>query len=246
MANFQTHLNGGILVSGGAVLTLHGLGGAPEGLTLVLFALGVIGSLLPDIDADSSAPVRAFFGVLGAALAFAWTLPLAGGRPPLELAAIWVGLFLAVRFLLGAVFARFTVHRGIWHSWLAAGFAVLTTANLAHWLLHQSASVAWAAGFMVGVGYLTHLVLDEVFSVDLLSTRVRRSFGTALKPFSLRDPGSSLVMALGVGLLAWFAPAFDLAEPRAPDGIAEWAFRTLDLFGGWTRIGIQTLRAWLG
>jgi len=53
-------------------------------------------------------------------------------------------------------------------------------------------------------------------------------------------------MALGVGLLAWFAPAFDLAEPRAPDGIAEWAFRTLDLFGGWTRIGIQTLRAWLG
>ncbi|MBS1202542.1 MAG: hypothetical protein H6R22_1051, partial [Chromatiaceae bacterium] len=47
MANFQTHLNGGILVSGGAVLTLHGLGGAPEGLTLVLFALGVIGSLLP-------------------------------------------------------------------------------------------------------------------------------------------------------------------------------------------------------
>jgi len=209
MANFQTHLNGGTLVSGGTVLAMHGLGAMPEGLTLVLFALGVMGSLLPDIDADASAPVRAFFGVLGAALAFAWTLPLAGRHSPLELTAIWAGLFVAVRYLLGGVFARFTVHRGIWHSWLAAGFAALATANLAHWLLRQTAAVAWAAGFMVGVGYLAHLVLDEVCSVDLLNTRVRRSFGTALKPFSVKDPGSSLALLAAVVLLVWVAPPAD-------------------------------------
>ena len=206
MANFRTHLNGGILISGAAVLSLHRLGAVPEGLTLVLFGLGVIGSLLPDIDADASAPVRAFFGVLGAALAFAYTLPLAGRHPPLTLAAIWVGLFVSVRFLLGELFARFTVHRGIWHSWLAAGFAALAAVNLAHWLFDLDASAAWASGLMVGIGYLTHLVLDELSSVDLLNTRVRRSFGTALKPFSLKDPLSSLAMLAALAVLAWMAP----------------------------------------
>jgi hypothetical protein len=38
---------------------------------------------------------------------------------------------------------------------------------------------------MVGIGYLTHLVLDEFYSVDLFNRKIKRSFGTALKPFSL-------------------------------------------------------------
>jgi hypothetical protein len=62
---------------------------------------------------------------------------------------------------------------------------------------------------MVGIGYLTHLVLDELYSVDLLNSRVKRSFGTALKPFSLADPRSSFGMLAAVVALAWVAPAFD-------------------------------------
>ena len=56
MADFHTHLNGGIFLSGASVVWLHGVGLVPTGQTLPLFALGVTGSLLPDIDADSSAP----------------------------------------------------------------------------------------------------------------------------------------------------------------------------------------------
>ena len=48
MANFQTHLYGGIVISGGAVLALHGSGLVTEGQTLMLFGLGVVGSLLPE------------------------------------------------------------------------------------------------------------------------------------------------------------------------------------------------------
>lgn len=224
MANFQTHLYGGIVVSGGSVLALHGAGLAMEGQTLTLFGLGVLGSLLPDIDADASPAVRAFFGVLGAVLAFAWTLPLLGRYSPMTLALIWAGSFLAVRVLLCETFARLTIHRGIWHSLLAALFAALAAVNLLHWLLGQAAPVAWVGGLMVGIGYLTHLTLDELFGVDLFGVRTKRSFGTALKPLSLRDPRSSLAMAAAVALLAWLSPpgdwdlglARDLAWPSEP------------------------------
>lgn len=245
MANFETHLYGGVFVSGTAVLALERLALVPEGHTLTFFALGVGGSLLPDIDADASAPVRAFFGILGTVLAFAWTLPLVGQYPPLWLGLFWAGCFLAVRFLLLGAFARFTVHRGIWHSWLAAALAGLATVNLAHRVLGQPPDSAWIAGGLVALGYLTHLVLDEVSSVDLNNARVRRSFGSALKPWSLRDPAASLAMAAAVTLLAWLAPAPD--DLILPDGtrIAAWAEQASQQLGDWSRRGIDALRLWL-
>ena len=209
MANFQTHLYAGVFVTGGAVVGLHGLGLVPPGAALPLLALGVVGSLLPDLDADASAPVRGFFGLLGVAFAFAWTLPLVGERGLLELVALWGGLFLVVRFLLYEVFTRFTVHRGLWHSLLAGVFVSLVTVDLAHWLFGQPPAHAWVAGIMVGIGYLAHLVLDEVSSVDLVNTRVGRSFGTALKPLSLNNLRGSLAMAGGIAALLWIAPVGD-------------------------------------
>jgi hypothetical protein len=225
LASFRTHLYGGVFVSGGAVVVLHELGLLPPGAALPLFALGVAGSLLPDIDADASAPVRAFFGLAGVAFAFAWTLPMVGERPVVELVALWAGLFLVVRFLLYEAFTRFTVHRGLWHSLLAAAFAGLVTVDLAYWILRQPPAHAWIAGLMVGLGYLAHLVLDEVSSVDLLNARVRRSFGTALKPLSLRNLRGSLAMTGAIACLLWIAPLADGggAAPgaSAPAGIPD-------------------------
>jgi hypothetical protein len=209
MANFQTHLNVGIVVSAAATLSLYMAGPVQGAQTMPLFTLGVIGSLLPDIDADSSKPVNALFGVLGAGLAFVMTLPLTGLFLPMELVAIWVGVYLCVRYLFAMMFARFTVHRGIWHSWLGVALVTLGTANLASWLWKQPAEPAWLAGLMVGIGYLTHLVLDEISSVDLFNSSVKRSVGTALKPFSLNSPWSSLAMAGAVAALAWLAPPPD-------------------------------------
>jgi hypothetical protein len=242
MADFQTHLNAGILVSGAATVGLHGLGFGAPGQALTLFALGVTGSLLPDIDADASAPVRATFAVLGAVLAFAWTLPVMGRFLPLESALIWCGLFLAVRSLLQMAFARFTVHRGIWHSWLGIAFATLATVDLAYWLLRESARGAWVAGGMVGLGYFTHLCLDELYSVDLIGTRVSRSFGTALKPFSLSDPLSSLSMAAAVGALAWLAPTTNIVQIHGATGLAAWAGQILARLAEWSDSGVRAMR----
>lgn len=209
MANFQTHLNGGILVSAVATLSLQIADLVQDGQVMVLFILGVVGSLLPDIDSNSSKPVRGFFSVLGVGLAFAMTLPLTARLGPLVLAGLWIGVYLFVRYGLFEIFTRLTVHRGIWHSWLGIAVALLTTTNLAYWIWDQSPEPAWIAGLMVGIGYLTHLVLDELFSVDLVNARLKRSFGTALKPFSSSSPWSSLAMMVVIAILAWLAPSPD-------------------------------------
>ena len=163
----------------------------------------------------------------------------------MELAAIWCGLFLGVRFLLQMAFARFTVHRGIWHSWLGIAFATLATVDLAYWLLREPTQGAWVAGGMVGLGYFTHLCLDELSSVDLMSSRVSRSFGTALKPFVLSDPLSSLSMAAAVGALAWFAPTADFMRVPEISMFRVWAGHVLARLVAWSGLGIEAIRVLL-
>lgn len=251
MANFQTHLNVGILVSAAATLSLHVAGFIEQSQMPVLFALGVAGSLLPDIDLERSRPTGLLFNVLGAVLAFAVTLPLTVRFQPLVLAAIWGTVFLAVRYGVLKIFSSFTVHRGVWHSWLAVAAVSLATTNLAYWFWEHSAEDAWIAGLMVGLGYLTHLVLDEFSSVDLFNAKVKRSFGTALKPISLKYPWSTLAMAVVLaGLIATAPPVetvlerFDLdpqaalagLEIRLRDGL-RWAAGYLNEW--WTQLSRQ-------
>ena len=230
MANFQTHLNGGIFVSAAATLSLHVAGLVEQSQTPALFVLGVAGSLLPDIDLERSRPTGMLFNVLGAVLAFAITLPLTARFQPLVLAAIWSIVFLAVRYGVLRIFSSFTVHRGVWHSWLAIAAMSLATTNLAYWVWEHSAERAWIAGLMVGVGYLTHLVLDELSSVDLFNAKVKRSLGTALKPISLKYPWSTIAMA------AVLAGLISVAPPVA--GV-------LEQFDLDPQVALATLETWL-
>jgi hypothetical protein len=211
MASFVTHLYGAALVSSVAALGLHSAGLAGPQQTQTFFFLGVAGGLLPDIDSDASKPVRGFFSLLAVALAFFVAFALVGRMPLLDVSLIWLATFLSVRFGVFEAFARFTVHRGVWHSWLAAALAALATANAAHHLVGTPAREAWIAGGFVALGYLTHLCLDELASVDLWGHRVRRSFGTALKPCSLAAPGASLAMLAAALALGFTSPSIQPA-----------------------------------
>ena len=224
MASFFGHLYGAAAVSAAAALVVDDLGWAKPDQIVAFFVLGVFGGLLPDIDSDNSKPARILFTLLGVAAAFLVCYLLIDDYQILELALIWVAVFVLVRFGLFEVFSRFTVHRGIWHSWLALGFVALATANAMHYLAEVSAWESWLAALFVALGYLTHLCLDEIASVDLLGNRLKRSFGTALKPFSIASPAASAAMFFGALLLAHTAPSVEpviTATTRLPmDGRA--------------------------
>jgi hypothetical protein len=209
MANFQGHLYGAAVVGSLASLAVYSVGWAGPQQTQALFLLPVTGGLLPDIDSDSSRPVRGFFTLLGVVLAFWISFSLVGQLPVAGLAAVWMLVFLTVRFGVFELVARFTVHRGVWHSWLGALFASVATADIAFQFAGLSPWDAWLAGLFLGLGYFTHLVLDEAASVDLLGRRVRRSFGTALKPCSIAYPWASLAMGAALAAVLLPAPTFD-------------------------------------
>ena len=209
MANFTTHLYGGAAVASIASLGMYSLGLADTRQAQFYFALGTIGGLLPDIDSDSSTPVRGFFTLLGVALAFVVSFAVVGKVPLAELGLVWLSIFCFVRFGVFEVFARLTVHRGVWHSWLAAFFVAAATTNLAFWSIRTPVLEAWLSGLFVAIGYVTHLCLDEIASVDLLNSRVKRSFGTALKPFSASSLSASGLMLIALLVLIYCAPSFD-------------------------------------
>ena len=206
MANFTTHIAVGTVVSGAlATLTLAADVVGPESLIAVTMA-GVLGSVLPDIDLKDSRPSRAMFAGLGIFFSFAVLFTFATKFSIAELWILWLGTLLFVRFGLHAVFHHFAVHRGIWHSLLAAVFSMAATAIVFHHMLGRHEGVAWlGAGFLL-IGFLTHLLLDEIYSVDVMDTRVKASFGTALKLFDRRHPYASLGMLAAAALALYLAP----------------------------------------
>ena len=208
MANFTTHIAVGTVVSGAlATLTLAADVIAPENLLAVTMA-GVLGSVLPDIDLKDSRPSQALFGGLAVFLSFAVLFTVAYKFSIAEMWLIWLGTLIGVRYGGQAIFHRFSYHRGIWHSILAAFFFWFLTAVVFKFVLNRHEGVAWLAGGFMFMGYMTHLVLDEIYSVDVMGTRIKSSFGTAVKLFDRKRMGDSAVVAMAtVAAFAFTPPA---------------------------------------
>ncbi|QEA40789.1 hypothetical protein FGL86_02635 [Pistricoccus aurantiacus] len=207
MANFRVHI--GVAAAGGALVSLAG---CQIGLWSPLDALPIIvlvtfGGILPDVDSDHSRSIRLIFSLLAVLAVAAGALLLQDYLSVGALLLACGGLYLLVRYGAGPIFARFTVHRGIWHSLLAGTLCALIASAISYQLLAQEAELAWFHGLALLFGALIHLVLDEMYSVDLEGARLKRSFGTALKFFDYHKPLNSLLMLLMAGaLFPWLPP----------------------------------------
>jgi membrane-bound metal-dependent hydrolase YbcI (DUF457 family) len=204
LAAFGTHLAVGVTVSGLAATAAYAGGLASPAQMLFLLGLGTAGSLAPDLDSDRSAPVRVLFTLLSLSGAFAVLFAAARHYPTVaELAVIWLVSFLLLRWAVFALLQRLTRHRGMFHSVPAALLAGSATAALLFQLGGRSPTESWMAGAFVTFGYLVHLILDELCSLNVFGSRARRSLGTALKLWSSRSAGATLwVYALCFGALA--------------------------------------------
>jgi hypothetical protein len=57
------------------------------------------------------------------------------------------------------------------------------------------------------MGYMTHLVLDEIYSVDVFDARVKASFGTAVKLFDRKRMADTAVVAVLAAAAFFFTPS---------------------------------------
>jgi hypothetical protein len=207
VANFTTHLTVATVVSGMIASVVLIMGLATLKAAFLYWLLGSLSGVLPDIDAPNSVPTRLLFTALGLFLASFVVIVQLTQFSLLELLPVWLLTYLGIRYGLAGLFNKLTIHRGNFHSILAAClFGFMTTAITYH-VLNIREFIAWFAGFFVILGYLVHLFLDELFSVDLENNRLKKSFGSAFKLIDKRYKTSAVFLLLATLGSFWFTPS---------------------------------------
>ncbi|NDL71988.1 metal-dependent hydrolase [Vreelandella alkaliphila] len=222
MANFRTHIT--VATAGGVLMAYVGWQTQwwPANQALLIISLVAFGGILPDIDADRSRSIRLIFNLLSVPSLVLGVLLLQPWLTPGLLLVACGGIYFGVRYFAAVLFSRLTVHRGIWHSLMAAVLCALATAALSFNLLAQPAWLAWCHGAAVLLGFIIHLSLDELFSVDLEGARLKRSFGTALKLGDGRRPLSNVFMLIALFTLVPWVPPWDVLVELFRQGSLLW------------------------
>ncbi len=186
MAAFREHVifSSGLGVAYGAA-AWAGLGFTPVQASLAAVMTAVAG-MLPDLDLDHGRPAQELFGLLAGVAPLLlvgrvlhW-LHLTADREMVMLGM--VGLYALIRYGLSRIIPYLSVHRGMFHSipamLIAAEIAYLTYPS-------DSARVKCLVGAGVALGFFSHLLLDEIYSVEISGIKVglKKSSGTAIKMF---------------------------------------------------------------
>ncbi|MCZ2340695.1 MAG: metal-dependent hydrolase [Bacteroidales bacterium] len=200
MAGFRMHVtvSTALGIAYGAA-TVRPMGFGPETAVLAT-GLTAVGGMLPDLDSDSGRPVRELTS-LAAVVAPIMLVPrlIHAGLSHEGVLAVLMALYLIVRYCLPQVIGRLSVHRGMYHSipaMLIAGLIVY----LEYGSPDRHLRIVLAVGVMLG--FLSHLVLDEIYSVDINGIRIKlkSSAGSAVKLFS-ESWGANLACYAMLGVL---------------------------------------------
>jgi membrane-bound metal-dependent hydrolase YbcI (DUF457 family) len=200
MASYRGHLT----LSSAVGIVYGGAGVNPLEFdpATALLAAGVtaVGGMLPDLDSNSGRPVREMFS-LAATFAALMIMPrLHFTTFSQEESLVVMGLmYIFIRYGLSRIFNRLTVHRGMFHS-----IPAMLIAGLLMYLTYSHAKVSVRIYLACGVmlGFLSHLVLDELFSVNFegVTIRLNSYAGSALKFFSPSKIATCTTYLLLVGL----------------------------------------------
>lgn len=214
MANFNTHFNVAAISTGLTSAALLSAEHININSALWLWCLGTIGGLLPDVDADNSTSLDIIFNIFSVVAVLMALHYITGENFReihfIELLAIPLGVYGIIKWLIRPLFEKITVHRGSCHSLLFLLLCALLTMQIT-WIftdsyLTKSSLHAWLSGGFILFGGLIHLLLDELYSVELSNLRVKRSFGTALKIADFRNKSATLVMLAAIFALSYIAP----------------------------------------
>lgn len=215
MAGFHTHIT---------VSTVVGIGYACVGssvldLPLSTCAIGgglcAISGIMPDLDSDHAVPARETLSFLAA------TAPMLlfyrfhyEGLATEHILLFGAPLYLLIRFGFGEIL-KASVHRGMFHSIPAALIAGL----IAYVICDTGVSFGRSfKGVGAVIGYLVHLILDEIWAVEIKGGhfRLKKSFGTALKLFGDAPKANTATWALLAGLSVFAANDKGHPEVAAP------------------------------
>ena len=228
MADFKTHITTSTLCGFALGGTAYFGFDYPLDQSLLATGLCSVSGMLPDLDSDNGVPVRELFSFAAAIV----PMLMIGrfqhmGISVEQMVLAGIGIYLGIRFGVSSIFKRFTVHRGMWHS-LPAAFLISSIAFFV--CSGEDLKLRLFKTLAVFVGFCSHLVLDEVYSIDLRgrSIRVKKSLGTAMKFYGSNQFANFTVYTLLVGVVFVIAydesitEAFGYDPIRIPHTAQEW------------------------
>jgi hypothetical protein len=183
MAGFRTHITVSSILGVGYGATAYGYYHLPPSTCLLAAGLCGVSGMLPDLDSGPGRPLHETCMFASAAVPMllidhfeAW------GLNHEMMVIVGAALYFLIRLGLPEILKRVTVHRGVIHS--------IPTALIfgeAAFLLSSGADERlrlFKAGAVL-LGFLSHLILDEIWSVEFFSKHpgLKKSFGTAFKLF---------------------------------------------------------------
>ncbi|MFM9059764.1 MAG: metal-dependent hydrolase [Planctomycetaceae bacterium] len=181
MPGFRAHITGSSIAGAGYAAAAWYAGGLPPETCALGGGLCAVAGMLPDLDSGPGVPLRESVAFTAAVVPMMMVPRLAQAGLPME-AIILVGaaIYLAIRFGLDWLLKNHAHHRGMFHSLPAAAIAGQVT-FLA--FAGEEPLRRYFVSSAVVLGFLTHLVLDEIWSVKMgwFGPKVKKSFGTALK-----------------------------------------------------------------
>jgi len=179
MAGFKTHITTSSVLGVAYGAGAYAMYDAHWSTCMLGAGLCGVSGMLPDLDSGPGVPLRESVSFTAAVvpllLIHRWqrydltpeTMVLAGGL-----------VYLLIRFGMGKLFSKLTVHRGMFHSVPALAIVGMLTYLICD---HENpwSRVFFATAVMAGFG--SHLVLDEIWSIDFRHFRLKSSSGTAIK-----------------------------------------------------------------
>lgn len=205
--------------------------GFPPPVCLVAAGLCSFAGMLPDIDSDTS---RSFQECIYLTAGIGCILTASRLRYFVDPDFAMLGgafIFLLIRFGLAPLIKKMTVHRGMIHS---IPMAVLC-GELVFFAVTGTVQQRIIKAAALTIGFLSHLILDEVYSIDSTGAalRIKKSFGTALKWSNPKSQGAVMVIYSLIFLLGFTAAStsevieqsngiVEVADQSSPTSTAWW------------------------
>ncbi len=201
MASFEQHINVAVVATGLAIVPLHTAGLLDVSQSLIALSLGVFGTMLPDLDSNQSKPTQIVFKMLSIFLPLIVLLSIPNLLSIFTIIGVWVVSSVTLHYIFFKTFLSITSHRGLFHSVPMGIFLAQVTILIFYNFSSADKTFSIFAGFFILYGFLIHLLLDEVFSIDVFGMEIKRSFGSALKLYAKNNIlGTFLLYALIVTL----------------------------------------------
>ncbi len=181
MAGFKTHVTTSTVLGAGYGMVAYWQDDFRWTTCLLAGGLCGVSGMLPDLDSGPGRPLRESTSFAAAVVPMLLVPRLQQLSLDAEL-IILIGalVYLLIRFGVARLLAAYTVHRGMFHS-----LPAMLIAGEAAFLLGYMGDLR-TRYFLTGavmLGFFSHLLLDELWSIEYLRGRWRfkKSFGTAIK-----------------------------------------------------------------